>query len=196
MNNEIVKVNKEINTIIIEIKKIVEQNGKCIVAIDGRAAAGKSTLADILKNKLNASVVHMDDFFLPLELRTEERYCTAGGNIHYERFNIEVATNLKSNVIFKYQTFNCKKMKLASWHNVQNKEVVIVEGAYSTHPKINIHYNLKIFLDIDKRQQQMRILNRNGNEMLKQFVDKWIPLEEAYFKEYKISSNCDIISKI
>lgn len=196
MDMEIIKLNNKIDTIILQIKKIVEQSDKCIVAIDGKAAAGKSTLANVLKDKLNASIIHMDDFFLPIELRTEKRYSTAGGNIHYERFNIEVATNLKSNNSFKYQAFNCKKMKLDSWYNVENKEIVIVEGAYSIHPKININYNLKIFLDIDKEQQQIRILNRNGKEMLEQFVNKWIPLEEAYFKQYRISNSCDIVLEI
>ena len=32
----------------------------------------------------------MDDFFLPMELRTAERLEEPGGNVHYERFSAEV----------------------------------------------------------------------------------------------------------
>lgn len=181
------------NYIIVKIKNIVEQKDKCIVAIDGKTASGKSTIANFLNDKLNTSIIHMDDFFLPLELRTNQRYSTAGGNVHYERFNKEVANNLKISRGFKYQQFNCKKMKLDTWHKVENKKVIIVEGSYSTHPKIKVCYDLKIFLDISQEEQKNRILKRNGTEILDQFLNKWIPLEEAYFKEYNIINKCDII---
>ena len=48
--------------------------GMRIIAIDGRCAAGKTTLAARLAKELGGDVIHMDDFFLPLELRTEERF--------------------------------------------------------------------------------------------------------------------------
>ena len=34
-----------------------------IISVDGRAAAGKTTLAARLSQLLGASVIHMDDFF-------------------------------------------------------------------------------------------------------------------------------------
>ena len=61
-----------------------------IIAIDGRAASGKSTLAQQLGELLDADVIHMDDFFLPPSLRTKERLSEPGGNVHYERFAEEV----------------------------------------------------------------------------------------------------------
>ena len=57
-----------------------------MLAIDGMSASGKSTLAQEVADKYGGSVVHMDDFFLPAELRTNKRLETPGGNIHYERF--------------------------------------------------------------------------------------------------------------
>ena len=39
--------------------------GMRIIAIDGRCAAGKTTLAARLAKELGGDVIHMDDFFLP-----------------------------------------------------------------------------------------------------------------------------------
>ena len=51
------------------IKKLIltagQEKPRVIVAIDGRCAAGKTTLADHLKQELGTTVFHMDDFFSP-----------------------------------------------------------------------------------------------------------------------------------
>ena len=57
-----------------------------VIAIDGRAASGKSTLAEQLSTLLEADVIHMDDFFLQPYQRTPERLAEIGGNVDYERF--------------------------------------------------------------------------------------------------------------
>ena len=67
----------------------------CVIAIDGRAGSGKSTLAQWLSKILPADIVKMDDFFLPLPLRTDERLETPGGNVHYKRFREEVLPQLR-----------------------------------------------------------------------------------------------------
>ncbi|MBQ3256889.1 MAG: hypothetical protein IJA67_05715 [Oscillospiraceae bacterium] len=57
-----------------------------VIGMDGMAASGKSTLAALLADRLDAAVIHMDDFFLPQGFRTPERLRTPGGNVYYERF--------------------------------------------------------------------------------------------------------------
>ena len=57
-----------------------------LIAVEGRCASGKTTLASALQKELGCCVFHMDDFFLRPEQRTRERLLTAGGNIDYERF--------------------------------------------------------------------------------------------------------------
>ena len=44
-----------------------------MIAIDGRCAAGKTTLADRLKEEFDCSVIHMDHFFLQPKQRTKQR---------------------------------------------------------------------------------------------------------------------------
>lgn len=166
-----------------------------IIAIDGRCAAGKTTLAKELAERLEAGVVHMDDFFLPMELRTPERFRTPGGNVHYERFGEEVVPHLGSGEAFFYQQFDCSTMELGQAVFVPASRYVIVEGAYSCHPFLKDYMTLKVFFDVDSCVQEERIRRRNGQEKLVTFREKWIPLEEAYFSEFQIAENADIVLK-
>ena len=82
-----------------------------VIAIDGRAASGKSTVAAQLSKVLDAAVVHMDDFFLPPTLRTPERLAASGGNVHYERFAEQVLPFLRTKTPFSYRRFDCSVMR-------------------------------------------------------------------------------------
>ena len=61
-----------------------------LLAIDGRCASGKSTLAARIGAVYGCPVFHMDDYFLPAELRTAERFAEPGGNVHRERVEEEI----------------------------------------------------------------------------------------------------------
>ena len=124
--------------------------GMRIIAIDGRCAAGKTTLAARLAKELGGDVIHMDDFFLPPALRTPERRSEPGGNVHYERFLTEVIPKLASGQAFSYQRFDCSRMAPGDWLPVQNNGFVFVEGAYSCHPVLGEYMDRKVFLDIDQ----------------------------------------------
>ena len=131
--------------------------GMRIIAIDGRCAAGKTTLAARLAKELGGDVIHMDDFFLPPALRTQERRSEPGGNVHYERFLTEVMPKLASGQAFSYQRFDCSRMAPGDWLPVQNNGFVFVEGAYSCHPVLGEYMDRKVFLDIDHETQTERI---------------------------------------
>ncbi len=169
--------------------------GKRIIAIDGRCASGKTTLADRLAEALGGDVIHMDDFFLPPELRTPERRSEPGGNVHYERFLVEVLPKLRTGEAFSYQRFDCSRMAPGDWIPVQNNGFVFVEGAYSCHPVLGDYMDRKVFLDIDSRTQTERIRKRNGEDRLQDFQQLWIPLEEAYFQAFSVKENADYIIK-
>lgn len=164
-----------------------------VIALDGRCASGKTTAAQVLAQKLQASVIHMDDFFLPVELRTEERLSVPGGNVHYERFREEVLGRLSGRGDFSYRSFDCSKMELGEERLVKGADLYIVEGAYSTHPALGNYMQLKIFSDVEREVQLQRIRERGGEGALKAFKERWIPLEEAYFAAYRIRETSDIV---
>jgi len=167
-------------------------NNHVVISIDGNSASGKTTLANDLATLLNGEVVHCDDFFLPHNMKTEERIKEAGGNIHYERLKDEVIDNLKKSKAISYRAYDCQTDNLKNKF-LMNKKVVIVEGAYACHPYFKDYADFKIFLKSDNDTQKARILKRNGEEMLKRFTDEWIPLENEYFNEFKIEQNANSV---
>ena len=172
-------------------KEYVNDNKPCIIAIDGRAASGKTTLANCLKSVLDSDVISMDDFFLPPILRTEERLNEIGGNIHYERFSNEVIPFLFEKKPFSYRFFDCSIMDFAGMREIRDKQFRIVEGSYSHHPKFGKYATITIFCDVMPEKQIDRIRKRNGEKMLKTFISKWIPMEERYFENFSIKDNSD-----
>jgi hypothetical protein len=68
-----------------------------------------------------------------------------------------------------------------------------VEGAYSLHPNLIGSYDLKVFLGIEAPAQRARILDRDGPEKLRRFLEEWIPRENAYLSQMKIREKSDII---
>ncbi|MGI5877543.1 MAG: hypothetical protein ACOX7W_02920 [Christensenellales bacterium] len=163
-----------------------------IIAIDGNAAAGKSSLADLVSTVYDCNIVRMDHFFLPRHKRTARRFAEAGGNVDYERFHDEVVAGLRGEREFAYRVFDCGKMDFSGEIRVNPKKMTVVEGAYSLHPHFGDPYDLKVFLCADPETQKRRILDRNGAEMLKKFVGLWIPMENAYFRALRIPDRCDL----
>ena len=164
-----------------------------IIAIDGRAASGKTTLAEDLSKITGGGIVHMDDFFLPPALRTPERLGEAGGNIHYERFSEEILPRLRSSAEFSYNIFDCSGMKLSGKRTVAASPIRIVEGSYSLHPHFGDYADIKVFSDISQESQAERILRRNGVEMAEMFRRRWIPMEETYFEVYSVREASQIV---
>lgn len=154
----------------------------CVIAIDGRCASGKTTLAGMLAEELGAGVIHMDDFFLPPELRTKERFSKPGGNVHYERVREEVLPHLKKREDFTYRRFDCGSMAPGGLVKVKGAPYYIVEGAYSCHPALGDYMSLRVFSDVEREEQLRRIERRDGSARLENFKKRWIPLEEAYFQ--------------
>ena len=120
-----------------------EKSGQVRVVIDGRAASGKTTAAELIAgyfsttytcaytcaypsthpdayprvcpdtHNVSTDIIHADDFFLPPSLRTPERLNEVGGNLHRERFYDEIIANLDSSDGFSYRVFDCSKMDYA-----------------------------------------------------------------------------------
>jgi uridine kinase len=182
-----------LNTICQTIDHLKCNQHPICIAIDGKCGSGKTTLASYLQAQYDCNVFHMDDFFLPPALRTPERYNQAGGNVDYLRFKQEVIAGIQSDQTFQFSQFNCKTMTMGDIVNVTPKQINIIEGSYSMHPTLQASYHLKIFLTLSPKEQCRRIRLRNGEEGLQAFVERWIPLENAYFNTLNIEAQSDMV---
>jgi uridine kinase len=173
--------------VIREIDRIcAEKDGQILIAIDGQSASGKTTLGELLKEWYDCNLFHMDDFFLRMEQRTEERMREVGGNVDYERFRLEVLDHIGDLGGLTYQLFSCSRMALDAYVTVLWKRINIIEGAYSQHPYFGDIYDLRFYYGIDPEEQIARIRKRNGEEKLVRFINEWIPKENAYLETFHI----------
>ena len=166
----------------------MKRDGRFVVAVDGPCASGKTTLVDDLSDKIPFTRISMDDFFLPSELRTPERFSEKGGNIHYERFIDEVIVPVREHRPFTYRRFSCRTLSYEGEVSVPEGGIIIVEGSYALHPKFTQYWDVSFLLSIDS-DEQIRRLARRSPEKLEMFRSKWIPLENEYF------TGCDIASR-
>lgn len=163
-----------------------------LIAIDGRSGGGKSTLSYFLNEMNKWQVVHMDDFFLPRDRRTEERLSKPGENVDHERFLEEVLKPLSEGRTAAYRKFDCSKDSLApEVYTVEPKGVIIIEGAYALHPDLRPYYDRTLFVTADPDKQLERLERREGREALGKFRSKWIPMEEAYIAAFDLENNVD-----
>ena len=69
-------------------------------------------------------------------------------------------------------------------------------GSYSCHQALWAYYDLRAFLTVTPQLQRRRIRERNGEEGLNVFLEKWIPLEEAYFAQAELERRCDYLLEL
>lgn len=183
-------VNTLTQRVIAVIDRTVREDAPLLVAIDGRCASGKTTLAAALEAHYGCSVIHMDHFFLRPEQRTEERLNTPGENVDHERFLAEALLPLVRGEAFSYRPYDCGCQALSAPIHIPARRLTIIEGSYACHPALWAHYGLRLFLTVDPEEQMRRLIFRNG-DYAQVFRDKWIPLEERYFSAYDLEHRCD-----
>ena len=176
------------------IDRALAENPRVLLAIEGGAASGKSTLADLLTAIYpDTALFHADDFFLRPEQRTAARYAQPGGNLDRERLESEILIPISRNKAAVYRPFNCRTLSLREPVTILPGRLNIVEGSYSFHPELARYYDLSVFLDISPETQRSRILKRNGPEWGQQFFDRWIPLERRYFDALDVRNRYDLV---
>ena len=143
------------------------------------------------KQIYDCNVFKMDDFFLQPHQRTKERLESPGENVDHERFEQEVLIPLSKHEDIKLRKFNCSTLSIQSAHLIPYKSFNVIEGSYSMHSDLQRYYSYSVFLTVSKEEQLSRLEKRNPN-MLNNFIQRWIPLEELYFKTFSIQDICDI----
>jgi len=177
--------------IISSIDQLHKENGKVLIAIDGNASSGKTTLANWLKTIYNANVFHMDDYFMKPVVHAYDPYSIYASNINFTRLNEEVLHPYHNESTSVHQLMDTKNHQLSLPIETLYKPITIIEGAYSMHPYIEKTYQLKIFMKTNYLEQIRRIYKRNGWKRLLIFIKKWIPMENTYFKDLNIAKQAD-----
>ncbi|MEN9741231.1 MAG: hypothetical protein RIR66_187 [Actinomycetota bacterium] len=156
-----------------------------IIAIDGPAGSGKTTLADELCGLLpKCTVVHMDDL--------------------YDGWNQDLITELPRRIetqILKpvslghkasFQTYDWHQDLFANTQTIDNPEFLILEGVGAANPKLKDYFALSIWVQAQQTLLLDRLIARDGQQLRDQLV-AWQVHEAEYFERLDVRSSVDLI---
>jgi hypothetical protein len=140
------------------------------VGIDGKGASGKTTLAAAVAAALrDAVVVHVDDFARP-SVETWER----------DRFVAQVLVPLAAGRPARYERWDWDSDASAGWAEVPVGVPVVVEGVSSTDVRLGVPWDVALWVEVAYEVRLARALARDGEGMREQWVERWMPAEDAY----------------
>lgn len=166
------------------LKERCEESELTLVAIDGHGGSGKTDLAAWLAGRLDAQVIHIDDFGRPG--RPYDAW-------DWNRFRDQVLGPLKERVVGRYQRYDWDSDRLAEWIDVAPRGLVIAEGVSVTRTQLGDPWDLKIWVDAPYELRLARGVERDGEKMRGTWVDHWMPQEDVYVRTQLPHERADYI---
>lgn len=165
---------------LLDIDQLVRTGKPAVVAIDGRSGSGKTHFAALIQALFSCNVVHVDDFYLPMEDRPSNWKDNVGGNMDFSRFLSEILLPARRGAPLYYRPYDCQSGRLSEAAELPLCPLTVVEGSYSNHPCLAGQYDRTIFLTCSP-QEQARRLRAREDSAFPMFQHRWIPMEECYF---------------
>lgn len=159
------------------------------IAVDGHGGSGKSTLAKLLSEKLDAEIIHTDDF------------ATWNDSLNwYPKVIKEVFEPIANG------TKRLSYQPTSWWENHQPKPVVnqhvsdimILEGVSSSRREFQDYISFSIFVDTPKDICLQRGLERDSGtgkskEEMMEIWEKWFEQENEYMQRDKPRANANLV---
>ncbi len=181
-----------------------------VIAIDGLAGSGKSTVAKELQSVYpEAQIVEMDSFFLPLARRTpfyqkKQVYL----EYDYGRLLSQVLIPFQKGLEASYLKYNWVTDETGRKEfNISPDKMLIIDGITSFHPKVQdcAKFDYRIWVESAVKTRLARVKKRDDivahefggyNEKTKDYYkNEWITMENNYFQRYRPDKIADLVVK-
>lgn len=158
-----------------------------IIAIDGRAGAGKTTLANELCLALSlhrkVTVIHLDEIYAGWELALTQTLTDSLSKI---------LESLSSNKTLIVPTYDWALGQFDSTREISPCDLLIMEGVGSAQRVVRQFATATIWIDIDPSTGLERVLGRDG-VAIKEQMKLWQVREEEHFLSDATRENADFI---
>jgi uridine kinase len=156
-----------------------------IIAIDGPAGAGKTTLAEHLTASLSlkykCTTLHMDDLYNGWDAPFDH---------HLSDALIASCTAHQSSKKFSLSFFNWSKSEYEVATEIPQSQLLILEGVGASQAAIRPYLTASIWIDIDPAQGLERVLHRDGDSISAN-MQKWLGKQEQHFLENESQMKAD-----
>lgn len=181
---------KQMN-LVIALEDLLLAPARCgtthVIAIDGRAGAGKTTLANELSLALqmhrNVTLIHLDEIYSGWELALSQ---TLTDTLSY------ILDALSNQQTAKIPIFVWHSMEYNSTRDVSPCDVLIIEGVGSAQRVVRDMATACIWIDVDPQSGVERVLERDGRGIEEQMY-RWQISEEAHFISDRTRENADFV---
>jgi len=158
-----------------------------IIAIDGPAGAGKTTLAHDIKlalaQRYSITEVHMDDLYDGWENALTSQLADVLTHI---------AKAHKDKKSLSLSTYNWLASEFNPATEIEKSELLILEGVGSGQMAIRDSLAALIWIDIEDSQGMARVLERDGIEIESQ-MKKWLSTQEQHFRDEGTQNAADFV---
>jgi uridine kinase len=173
------------------VEEILLEPPRCgnthVVAIDGRAGAGKTTLANDLFLALSATIpttlIHMDEIY--------EGWVLALGKSLTERLS-KLLEDLSRGVPHQLPIYDWNTMGFNSHRTITPTRILILEGVGSAQRIVREFAAATFWLDIDPETGLSRVLQRDG-KISEPFMSQWQADEDEHHRREKTRENADFV---
>ena len=158
-----------------------------IIAIDGPAGAGKTTLATNIHLALfpnyTSTIIHMDDLY----------------NGWDKALSSEL-TEVLTHIAMAHRQGQPISLSKYDWANatfspaelIDDAQLIILEGVGSGQSALREYLSALIWIDIDESKGLSRVLERDG-EVIKEQMQKWLMTQEQHFAIEKTDNAADFV---
>jgi len=173
--------------LIAALSDLFKEQARPIIAIDGPAGAGKTTLAHeiylALSTSMSVQVVHMDDLYagwdnaLTQDLSKVLRYLV-------DQHLAKSPANI--------QRYNWSTSTFGESETLPVADLLILEGVGSGDREIQDQFAALIWMEIEPEEGLKRVINRDGEQVAEQ-MKKWLTTQEKYFLQHSTREKADFI---
>lgn len=179
---------------LLSVERLMRAGKSVVVSIDGRCGSGKSTLGGLLEHVLGGNLFHMDDFYLPNDVRPADWESIPAGNMDLVRFREQVLEPARRGDTVLYRAYDSVNGCLRPAVAYAPRQLTVIEGSYSQHPSLRPFYDQTIFLTCERTIQNERLQRRERESgYYDDFQRYWIPMEERYHDYFSIPQHADLL---
>jgi uridine kinase len=173
--------------LIAALSDLCSQKERPIIAIDGPAGAGKTTLAHeiflALAPKLSVNVIHMDDLY--------DGWDNALSS-DLTKILIYLSDQHKERKPFTVSKYNWSASSFDESETIEPADLLILEGVGSGDKSLRDDLAALIWIDIDPEIGVKRVINRDGAQVADE-MKKWLGTQQQYFSQHSTREKADFI---